>query len=82
MGWSSPVARQTHNLEAEGSNPSPTTLTPRLGVMQPKKATSTRRDNIELNRPMCGAGSTVLLIREFTGVRFPLSVLGFRSYRR
>lgn len=25
VGWSSPVARKAHNLEAVGSNPAPTT---------------------------------------------------------
>ena len=32
-GWSSPVARQAHNLKAAGSNPAPATN-------QPSKATS------------------------------------------
>ena len=27
-GWSSPVAREAHNLEVAGSNPVPATLTP------------------------------------------------------
>src|SRR5213593_408632 len=34
-GWSSPVARQAHNLKVVGSNPTPATtdsLTPGLGV--------------------------------------------------
>jgi hypothetical protein len=29
-GWSSPVAREAHNLEVAGSNPVPATETPRL----------------------------------------------------
>jgi hypothetical protein len=33
-GWSSPVARQAHNLKVEGSNPSPATI---------KKALETQR---------------------------------------
>ena len=27
-GWSSPVARQAHNLKVVGSNPTPATITP------------------------------------------------------
>ena len=38
-GWSSPVARQAHNLKAAGSNPAPaTTLFRELAAGQFKKA--------------------------------------------
>jgi hypothetical protein len=30
-GWSSPVARQAHNLKVAGSNPAPATIPNRLG---------------------------------------------------
>src|SRR5690606_21761510 len=31
-GWSSPVARQAHNLKAAGSNPAPATKSKRRGI--------------------------------------------------
>src|SRR6266436_856567 len=52
-GWSSPVARQAHNLKVEGSNPSPATnLTPET---PPLRASSCARD-IRRNRRQAGRG--------------------------
>ena len=34
-GWSSPVARQAHNLKAAGSNPAPATKSPEKGPLKP-----------------------------------------------
>ena len=38
-GWSSPVARQAHNLKAAGSNPAPATKQTHDDAMQPKPLT-------------------------------------------
>ena len=41
-GWSSPVARQAHNLKAAGSNPAPATTS----IINPYKSTSDRHERL------------------------------------
>src|SRR5436190_12603487 len=59
-GWSSPVARQAHNLKVEGSNPSPATIDakspaaarpPGFFVYLGKQVTGTQRRSAPTLRP-------------------------------
>lgn len=49
-GWSSPVARQTHNLKAGGSNPPPATNTSFLPHMSPTGNWQTEGQTIKMDR--------------------------------
>ena len=43
-GWSSPVARQAHNLKVAGSNPAPATKSSHISTHLPKRFASPRSD--------------------------------------
>jgi hypothetical protein len=69
-GWSSPVARQAHNLKVAGSNPAPAT----------NAKLSERSEREALRCPALDAGPTFLqhddLFRPLAEVEQPFSVLG------
>ncbi len=76
-GWSSPVARQAHNLKAAGSNPAPATKStkPRgihhgvLAFRQPLKLPSAQKSD----KPACLSYQTVRLSKEDNGEPRPVA---------
>ena len=50
-GWSSPVARQAHNLKVAGSNPAPATNFLKFSKMPPRRLRRGRRFALALARP-------------------------------
>ncbi len=58
-GWSSPVARQAHNLKAAGSNPAPATNTFPLDSSQIPKLKTDTDARLSVCRELCPIRSTV-----------------------
>ena len=54
-GWSSPVARQAHNLKVVGSNPTPATTAIELGAPEGRRPSSAANSMILLTSPTMSA---------------------------
>ena len=81
-GWSSPVARQAHNLKVTGSNPVPATILDTLDITPPSQAAlsfvhhASRSDTFATTCASGPSGSSASLKTQFSVTR---SVIAERS---
>ncbi len=86
-GWSSPVARQAHNLKVAGSNPAPATnLTPQVrGFFMPENRTGSADNYEALSKLRSSRGNEAQTLRIYKNMEPPhVGCYGFerRSYFR